>query len=124
MLRLLSASLCSLLLVTAFAQRGTIKVVDTDAMRLSAAKNTAMVDKTVGLSDEQRPQVTEAYMDYERSVDALKQRYARAQGMTPEQKQEELERLYATPRQQAEQSVERILTADQLAKWQAAMPKK
>lgn len=105
-------------MASADAQDDRIKMVDTDAMRMSAAKRTGQLDKVVTLSDEQRERVNDFYMSIERRLDAIDQRYTIA-GLTPEQKASEMAVIHNAMKKDEEQALPELLTPDQLAKWKA-----
>ncbi len=103
----------------ASAQQPDIQVTDNDAMRASASKHTALVDKTVTLNAEQRPQVNEAYMELERKLDGMNQRFDRAK-MTKEEREAEMRPQWVTLDQMVDHRLSQILTPEQHAKWAEA----
>lgn len=112
---LTSAFATVLFLATASAQDHLIKHVDTEAMRLSAAKRTAQLDRVVGLSDEQRGKVSDFYMGLERQLDVIDQRYT-VVGLAPEEKKAEMNIVVASLKRYEDQMMPELLTAEQLVK--------
>lgn len=92
-------------------------VKDSDAMRASASKHTDLVDKAVTLSSEQKEQVNAVYMDVERKLDGMKQRFDQA-GMSEEARQEEMRPQWTALDHMVEERLATILNKDQLARWQ------
>lgn len=103
----------------ATAQSRDITVVDTDAMRASASKHTAMVDQTATLDAEQKTKVQEIYMNYERQLDGLNQRFSKA-GLTPEQREAEMAPQWTALESAVDKQLADVLTADQMGKWREA----
>lgn len=100
----------------AMAQSREITVTDTDAMRASAAKHTELVHRTVTLDDDQRAKVQEIYMNYERQLDGLNQRFAIG-GLSPEEREAEMAPQWASMEKAVDDQLATILNADQLSKW-------
>lgn len=105
--------------VIATAQSRTITVTDTDAMRASAGKHTALVDQAVTLNADQTAQVREVYMDMERKLDGMNQRFDSAK-MTKEEREAEMAPQWASLEKLVDHRLSEILSGDQLAKWREA----
>lgn len=103
----------------ATAQSRDIKVVDTDAMRVSATKHTELVHKTVTLDADQRAKVQEVYMNYERQLDGLNQRFEIG-GLSKEEREAEMAPQWASLERMVDEQLATILNPEQLGKWQEA----
>ena len=95
------------------AQDSQVAVRDTPQMTAKAAERTAVVHKTVTLTDAQTAEVNEAYLQVERYHQAIEQRF---EGQPAEVKEADMPAQYAN----MEKRLATILTPDQLAKWQEA----
>ncbi len=103
----------------ATAQSRNITVTDTDAMRASAQKHTTLVDQAVSLDAEQKTKVNEIYMNYERRLEGMNQRFAMA-NMTKEQRDAEMGPQWASLDRTLNEQLGQVLSTEQLAKWQEA----
>jgi len=103
----------------ATAQSREINVVDTDAMRASAAKHTELVNKTVTLDQDQKARVQEIYMNYERQLDGLNQRFTMG-GLSAEEREAEMAPQWAMMEKAVDDQLATILSPEQLGKWQEA----
>jgi Skp family chaperone for outer membrane proteins len=103
----------------ASAQNHDITVIDTDAMRASADKHTALVDQTVTLDADQKTKVQEIYMNLERKLDAMNQRFEKG-GLTKEQREAEMAPQWTSLEKAVDQQLAEVLTADQATKWREA----
>jgi len=99
------------------AQESQVAVRDTPQMTAKAAERTALVHKTVTLTDEQTAQVTEAYLQVERYHQAIEQRF---EGQPAEVKEADMPAQYANMDDHVEKRLAVILTPEQLAKWHEA----
>ena len=90
---------------------------DTPQMTAKAAERTAVVHKTVTLTDAQTAEVNEAYLQVERYHQAIEQRF---EGQPAEVKEADMPAQYANMDDHVEKRLATILTPDQLAKWQEA----
>lgn len=103
----------------ASAQNRDIIVKDTDAMRASAEKHTALVDQTVTLDADQKAKVQEIYMNMERKLDGMNQRFEMG-GLSKEQREAEMAPQWISLEQAVDKQLEEVLTADQATKWREA----
>ena len=119
MQRLFASILFCAAAVFATAQHRDITVKDTDAMRANADKHTALVHKTVTLDDDQKAKVQEVYMNYERKLDGLNQRFDMA-GLSKEDREAEMGPQWEALERMVEEQLATILTNDQVGKWREA----
>ncbi len=105
--------------VFATAQNRDITVTDTDAMRVSAAKHAAMVDKTVTLDADQKTKVEEIYMNYERKLDGLNRRFEKG-GLTKEEREVEMGPQWVALEKTLDEQLSTVLNGDQMGKWREA----
>lgn len=88
-------------------------------MRANAEKHTALVHKTVILDDEQKAKVQDIYMNYERQLDGLNQRFDIG-GLTKEEREVEMRTQWASMEKSVDQQLAGVLNADQVGKWREA----
>jgi Spy/CpxP family protein refolding chaperone len=119
MQRLFASILFSAAALFASAQQQDITVTDTDAMRASADKHTALVDKTVTLDADQKAKVQEIYMNLERQLDGMNQRFEKG-GLTKEEREAEMAPRWASLEMAVDQQLAEVLTPDQAGKWREA----
>lgn len=100
----------------ASAQSRDIQVKDTDAMRANAQKHTTQVDQAVTLNAEQKAQVNEVYMDVERKLAAMDQRFAMA-NMSKEEREAEMGPQWASLDRLVDQRLSGILSSQQMKTW-------
>lgn len=105
--------------VFATAQNRDITVTDTDAMRTSADKHTALVDKTVKLDADQKTKVQEIYMNYERKLDGLNQRFEKG-GLTKEERDAEMGPQWVALEKGLDEQLSSVLNGDQMGMWREA----
>ncbi len=101
------------------AQNRDVTVTDTDVMRASATEHTGLVDKTVTLDADQKVKVLEIYMNYERQLEGMNQRYEKA-GMSKEEREVELAPRWAAMEQAVDDQLAAVLNNDQMGKWREA----
>ncbi len=101
----------------ASAQERQIKVVDTPQMKAKAAERTELVHRTVNLSESQRTQVLDAFLEVERYNDALRQRF---EGQPPEVVQGDMVGQYKVMDEMLEKRLNTVLTEEQLKLWHEA----
>lgn len=106
-------------LLAANAQSHDIHVVDTDAMMANAAKHTSQVDQAVTLDEDQKVRVQEVYMQVERQVEALQQRFSIAK-LDEEQRKSEMDVMWGSLDRYIETNLSNILTPTQMEKWRVA----
>ncbi len=119
MQRLFASIILCAATVLVTAQKRDINVVDTDAMRATAAKHTEMVHQTVSLDDAQKTQVHEIYMDYERKLDGLNQRLDQG-GFTKEERETEMGPQWVSLEKALDEKLSVVLSGDQMGKWREA----
>lgn len=103
----------------ATAQSHDITVTDTDAMRANASKHTTLVDQTVTLDADQKVKVQEIYMNYERKLDGMNQRFEKA-GLSKEERETEMGPQWVAMEKGLDQQLSQVLTGAQLSKWREA----
>ena len=108
--------LATLILATAFTGVSAQQVVDTEAMKAKATERMELVDKTVSLNADQKPQVEQVYLQVERQMVALEQRFAMA-GITGADKEADMKNQYENMDRYVEEKLQTILSADQHKKW-------
>jgi hypothetical protein len=111
--------LTALFLTVAFAasaQHPDYVPVDTEEMTANAVKHMELVDRSVKLSAEQKPQVQAVYMQVERQVKALE---FRMQGMAKEDVEADMRGQYQIMDEYVDRELHKILTPDQLTRWHA-----
>ncbi len=113
-----SLTFCTVALF-ATAQNRDITVTDTDAMRASADKHTALVDQTVTLDADQKTKVQEIYMNYERKLDGLSQRFEKG-GLTKEERETEMGPQWVALEKAVDEQLSSVLNGDQMDKWREA----
>lgn len=116
MIRTVATILFSAAIVVANAQSREITVQDSEAMMAKATERMELVDKTTILTSDQKAQVTEVYMQIERQMNALEQRFAIAKA-SPEAKEADMKYQYENMDRYAEEKLATILTTEQHAKW-------
>lgn len=116
MQRLFASILFCAAAAIASAQSRDIQVKDTDTMRANAEKHATQVDQAVTLNAEQKAQVKEVYMDIERKLAAMDQRFAMA-NMSKEDREAEMGPQWAGLERLVDQRLSGILSTQQLAKW-------
>lgn len=99
------------------AQERTVKVVDTPQMKAKAAERTELVHRTVNLTEAQRTQVLDAYLEVERYADALRQRF---EGQPPEVVQGDMVGQYKVMDEMVEKRLNAVLSEEQLKLWREA----
>lgn len=110
----------ALTLTLGMAQDVTIVERETDDMKANALQRTELVANAVGdLTTEQREQVIAIYMDVERHMDAMKQRYVGHE----EDYAADLEPVTENLDAKTESQLTTILNEEQLTKWQAGASK-
>lgn len=119
MIRSLATAALFAAITTLNAQSRDIQVADTKAMTDNAAKHMALVDKAVDLDDDQKVRVQDVYMQLERQLNALDQRYTTA-GLTPEQRKAEMDVMWQSLDRFVETNLTSILAPSQMEKWRAA----
>lgn len=119
MQRLFASILFCAAAIFASAQNHDISVTDTDAMRASAHKHTALVDQTVTLDADQKVKVQEIYMNYERKLDGLNQRFEKG-GLTKEEREVEMGPQWVALEKAVDGQLSAVLNGDQMGKWREA----
>ena len=119
MQRLFASILFSAAALFASAQQHDITVTDTDAMRASADKHTALVDKTVTLDADQKAKVQEIYMNLERKLEGMNQRFEKG-GLTKEEREAEMAPQWVSLEKAVDQQLAEVLTPDQAGTWREA----
>ena len=98
----------------ASAQRPDFESVDTPEMIANATKHTQLVDRSVKLTAEQKPQVQAVYLQLERQVKALEYRM---QGQPKADVEADMRGQYEIMDTYVDRELHRILTPDQLNRW-------
>lgn len=106
----------TLLLAIPFTGLSAQQIQDTPEMKAKAAERMELVNKTVTLTEEQKPQVEEVYLQVERYLVMAEQRFASA-GITGEQKEADMKNQYENMDRMVEQKLITILTTEQQQKW-------
>ena len=104
---------CTAALFASAQKNHDISVTDTDAMRVSADKHTAMVDQAVTLDADQKTKVQEIYMNYERKLDGLNQRFEKG-GLTKEEREKEMAPQWLALEQAVDEQLATVLNSDQI----------
>ncbi len=102
--------------LAASAQRPDYEAVDTPEMTANAVKHMELVDRSVTLTAEQKPQVQAVYMQIERQVQALEYRM---QGQPKEDVEADMRGQYQIMDEYVDRELHKILTPDQLSRWHA-----
>lgn len=103
--------------VLASAQERQVKVVDTPQMKAKAEERTELVHRTVNLTEAQRAQVLDAYLEVERYRDALRQRF---EGQPAEVVEGDMPGQYKVMDEMVETRLNAVLTEEQLKVWHEA----
>ncbi len=114
-----SIAFCAVALFASAQKNHDISVTDTDAMRVSADKHTAMVDQAVTLDADQKTKVQEIYMNYERKLEGLNQRFEKG-GLTKEEREKEMGPQWVGLEQAVDEQLATVLNGDQIGKWREA----
>ena len=91
----------------------------TPEMEAVAQTQTDLVHSTVTLSDEQRGQVYDIFVDHEQLWTALKLRMA-GSGMSAEEQALELDNMVPSVDQRLDQKLAQVLTPEQVSLWMEA----
>ena len=119
MQRLFASFVFAAAALLATAQSHDITVTDTEAMRTSASKHTTLVDQTVTLDADQKAKVQEIYMNYERRLDGMNQRFDKAK-LTKEEREAEMAPQWASLEKAVDQQLADVLKGEQMTKWREA----
>lgn len=111
--------IATLILATAFTGLSAQQIEMTEAMKAKAKEHMELVDKTVTLNADQKPQVEDVYLQVERQMAAVEQRFAKA-GITGEQKEADMKSQIANMDRFVNERLATILTPEQNEKWAEA----
>jgi Spy/CpxP family protein refolding chaperone len=100
----------------ASAQRPDFESADTPEMIANATTHTHLVDRSVKLTAEQKPQVQAVYLQVERQMKALAYRM---QGQPKEDVEADMRGQYQNMDAYVDRELHTILTPDQLTRWHA-----